>query len=218
MINLQQKEVKNLIEYEKDYDYNDHVEEVTLEKKEYFDKKDKKRKCDEVQIACGHVCDQCVDIFKCDKKCEVASLELDLRNFKRPIVKLDFSSNVLFRDLDINPENLISFLTSANASFTVQLYRESCCNKVCLGTWKFARYYNNAIVDIGAITLDDLGLFLASTVDTFGFTTCDAPICEECVLYTVVLKETTGLNVEIPFISKFIMTQIGFNAIVAEKH
>lgn len=204
-------------EYEDDYEYEEKYEKKDDYDRKDYDRKDKKRKCDDVVIACGHVCDQCVDIFKCDKKCEIASLELDLKKFKHPVVKLDFSSNVLFRDLDINPENLLSFLTAANASFTLQLFRESCCKKVCIGTWKFARYYNNAIVETGPLTLEDLGLFLAASADSFGFTTCDEPKCDDCVLYTVVIKETTGLNLEIPFISKFILTQIGFNAIATEK-
>ncbi|PKM48886.1 MAG: hypothetical protein CVV02_18345 [Firmicutes bacterium HGW-Firmicutes-7] len=187
------------------------------DKYDKYDKDNKKRK--EVVLACGQVCDQYINVFECDKKCDVASLEIDLKHLKKPLVKLDFSSIVKFRDLEVNLSlPLIDLLTAANASFTLQLYRiTNYCKKVCIGTWKYARYYNSAEDLLSVANGIDLGLFLSATSDSFSFTTCDEPKCDDCVLYSLEVKETTGLNIEIPFISKLILTQINFNAIAVDQ-
>lgn len=200
------------------FDKRDKYDDYEHDKYDKYDKKkDKPKK--EVVIACGQVCDQCINVFECDRKCEVASLEIDLKHFKKPVVKLDFSSIVKFRDLDVNLElPIVDLLTAANASFTLQLFKvTNCCKKVCIGTWKFARYYNGAEDLLSTANGIELGLFLASTSDSFCFTTCDEPKCDDCVLYTLEVKETTGLNIEIPFISKLFLTQINFNAVAVDQ-
>lgn len=181
------------------YDRYDKYERKDKEEKR--DKKDKK----EVAIACGQVCDENLNILDCDHKCQVASLEIDLKHFKHPLVKLDFSSIVKFRDLD---EGILGGISAANASFTLKLYRlTECCKKICIGTWDFKRNYND-------IALGEVGLFLASTQDSFCFTKCDHPHCEDCTVYVIEVQETTR---DENFLTKLVLTQINFNAIAVDE-
>lgn len=173
------------------------------------DKYDKKNKND-VVLACGHVCDDNVAILDANRKVQIAFLEIDLKHMKEPLVKLDFSSIVKFRDLDeglLAQNNGILPISAANASFTLKLYRlSSCCKKVCIGSWDFNRYYND-------IAILESGLFLAATKDSFCFTKCDQPLCEDCVLYILEVHDTTY---EENFITKLHMSQINFNAIAVD--
>lgn len=199
-----------------------------FEKKDRYYNDDKKHKKD-VVLACGQVCDENVSVLDVHHKIQVASLELDLRHMKEPLVKLDFSSIVKFRDLDegyLNTANGVSKanvqssapvaqnsnyspFSAANASFTLKLFRlSSCCKKICIGTWDFKRYYND-------IAINEPGLFLAATKDSFCFTKCDHPICEDCVVYLVEVHDTTY---EENFLTKLVLTQINFNAIAVDKY
>lgn len=156
-------------------------------------------------IVCGHACEDTLNVLSCDCTCQVASLEVDLKRFKKPVVKLDFSSIVKFRDLDLG---LLGGISAANARFTLKLYRVTeCCKKVCLGTFTYGRYYND-------IALLEVGLFLAATSDSFSFTTCDHPICDDCITYFIEVHENTF---DESLATKLLLTQINFNAIVVDQ-
>lgn len=185
----------------KDYD----IDEFEFDKDECdpepeYEKK-RKHKEKKVTIACGQVCDDCLNILECNCRHQIASLELELEHFKHPTVKLDFSSIVSFRDMDLGA---MAGLSAANASFTIKLFRLSdCCQKICIGTWEFKRYYND-------IAICEPGLFLAATSDSFCFTKCDKPKCEECVTYLLEVHDTTFDEI---LLSKLVMKNINFNAI-----
>lgn len=190
----------------KDYEMDDF--EFDKEECDYdheYDKKRKKRKDQKVTIACGQVCDDCVSVLECERRQQLAAIELDLEGFKHPVVKLDFSSIVSFRDIDLG---FLAGINAANASFTIKLFRLSdCCQKICIGTWEFKRYYND-------IAISETGLFLAATSDSFCFTKCDKPKCEECVTYLLEIHDTTF---DENLVTKLILKNINFNAIAVDK-
>ncbi|MBC7961198.1 MAG: DUF4489 domain-containing protein [Vallitaleaceae bacterium] len=180
-------------------DYNEEI----AEKKCWPEKKDKKGT--KVAIACGQVCDDCVNVLECERKHQIASLEIDLKGFKEPVVKLDFSSIVAFRDIDLG---FLAGVNAANASFTLKLFRvTNCCQKICIGTFEYGRYYND-------LAILEVGLFLAATRDSFSFTKCDHPTCEECVTYLVEVHDTTF---DENFITKLVLKQINFVALAVDE-
>lgn len=189
----------------KDYEEEIYMDNDYQERKGCYEKKDKKDKKEKkVTIACGQVCDDSVNILECERKHQITTLELDLNEFRNPVVKLDFSAIVAFRDLDLG---LLAGVNAANASFTLKLFRISeSCTKICIGTFDFARYYND-------LAILEVGLFLASTRDSFSFTKCDHPKCEECVTYQIEVHDTTF---DENLITKLVLTQINFNAIAVE--
>lgn len=187
-----------------DYDKDDKKEKCYY-KKDYCRKEKKEKKETKVAIACGVVCDDSVNVLECERKHQVATLEIDLKDFKDPVVKLDFSSIVAFRDLDLG---ILGGISAANASFTLKLFRVSdCCKKICIGTFDFARYYND-------LAILEVGLFLAATRDSFGFTKCDHPKCDECVTYLVEVHDTTF---DETIITKLVLQQINFTAIAIDE-
>ena len=56
------------------------------DKYDNYDKHDKKGS--KVAIACGQVCNDSLDVLDCNSKCQVASLEIDLKDFKNPLVRV----------------------------------------------------------------------------------------------------------------------------------
>lgn len=177
----------------KEYDFKD------KDDKKYPDNKEKK-KHDEVALACGQVCEEVVDVIKCQDDCQIASLQIDIKKLKNPTVKLDFSSIAKFMDLDAG------FLSAANAAFTLKLYRiKDCCKKLCIGSWRFGRFYND---------LEIIGTFLASTTDSFCFTKCDYPKCDKCVEY---ILEVTDRTFDESILTKLYLTNINFNAIAVSQ-
>jgi hypothetical protein len=159
-------------------------------------------KGDKIAISCGQVCEETIDIIDCYKCSQVASLQIDLKKIKDPVVKLDFSSIIKFMDLDTG------LYSAANAAFTLKLFRlTDCCEKVCIGSWKYARFYNDYEHACKAS-------FLAATRDSFCFTKCDYPVCDDCVEYVLEVWDKTFDESKL---TKLKMTSINFNAIAVSK-
>lgn len=97
----------------------------------------------------------------------IASVAIDTSELKKATVKVDFSSNITFRENDRDDLRL-TFQLSKSYQFG---------NKISLGTWTFERDF------------DDEDEF--ETTDSFSFTWCECDACPGCAYYTVEL-----INVE----------------------
>jgi len=105
---------------------------------------------------------------------EIASVAIDTTSLSDPIVKIDFSTNIIFKGTDINCPPIV------NTFVRVKFKLVKCCNGCTekIGTWEYYRYFADAL---------DFAI-ARSLSDTFTFSYCINESCPGCCVYKVIAK------------------------------
>lgn len=110
---------------------------------------------------------------KCPDKEELASVAMDTSCLVNPLIKIDFTTNIIFKGADLGCDAVNTFI---RVSFKLIKCCNGCSEKI--GTWEYYRYFANAT---------DLAI-AKSLSDTFTFNYCTTDSCPGCCIYKVVAK------------------------------
>lgn len=140
----------------------------------------------------------------------VANISIDTENFKNPIAKLQFSSQV-----EATLEPVSDPINPSNAEIRL-LYELVCRTSVgsptMIGTWNFSRFLS------GPILGDDATAQTLRTTDTFSFDACVSPPLRGIVDYFVRVTATTVSTVDGENNASAIVSKGQLIAIIQDSH
>lgn len=120
-----------------------------------------------------------------EKDTLVAFVEIDTACLYKPVIKVDFSTNITFES-DDNDKSKVKLL--------FKLIK--CCNNNCelpIGEWIYSREFKLDTDKHDKSDCDELEL---ETIDSFCFNFCKCESCSDCCVYKVIVEVENAKDVD----------------------